>query len=180
MTIEITSTLIADTRADLLEALCEVLYSWIVDEFDSDPHPMASYVRGGGGVQAIARALDRKHGRLAPTDGQQQLDVSVAMPAHSRYGDPSESAIAAESVDRAKSTLVKHLVKTTVSLYWPITDEQIFERVQAALANDNQRTTPQRVRTLRKELLDEDEIEEHTEKGRTVAGRPCRQWRLPQ
>lgn len=105
------------------------------------------------------------------------LPTSVADEARSRMGDPSTSAIAAASVDRAHSTVVKHeILEVLIASLEPMTDEQIVAEVQRRIAPRT--TTPQRVRTLRKELVDEDErVVAHDREGVTERGRPCTRWR---
>lgn len=161
------------TRLELLEEIAETLLDWITNEFDLDNanDTMAQYMPEGSGALALARALDRKHGR---TPVHVPASATAPVPAGARQGDPVESDLAAASVRPETTIAVKdailHTLRTTIAI--GLTDEELVRRIERKVA-----ASPQRIRTARAEMVTAGVIH-RVGTGETSRGRRAALWGL--
>jgi hypothetical protein len=134
--------------------------------------------RGITGVRRTTNRAGRNHGN--PDDGQASFfDVPRARNHITADGhlvrDPSTSFEAARSITPEKISTTQRAIFNTLQLAGqPLTDEQIYERVQRiswGLAVET-------VRSRRAELLRRGLIEVADEDGTTSHGRRCRRYRV--
>ena len=156
-----------------LEQLAEELYQFIL-QVDPNPEPMAAYAIGELAHSEAAR-LD---GLADPGHPMKLIHLAPALapiPARSRQGDPTTSALAAESV--TASTTVKAKVAVLDSLRdnpQGLTDEELVDWIR--LRYPGCRATDQRTRTCPKQLVDADWVEaSHTETN--IRNRTVTVWR---